>query len=179
MATKVIVGGLDPSLLNFGMCKGIATRDEEKGEVTSLSITHTALATSKTNKNIKYKNVDDLHRAIELGAEMIHFFSDADEIYVELPVGSQSARAMASYGICIGIIAALGDRVFRVAAKDVKIAATGNGNASKQDMIDWATSEYPDLDWLTKTIKKKTTYTKANEHIADSIAALHAGLGIK
>ena len=178
MTTKVLVGGLDPSLSNFGMCKGIATR-KDSVVTTSLDITHTSLITSKTNKNIKYKNMDDLHRAMELGAAMIKFFSSVDEIYVELPVGSQSARAMASYGVCIGIIAALGDRVFRVAAKDVKIAATGNGNASKQDMIDWATSEYPDLDWLTKTIKKKTTYTKANEHIADSIAALHAGLGIK
>ena len=179
MKTKIIVGGLDPSLSSFGMSKGTVVRDSESGEVTLLKVVKSCLTISKSDKTVKYKNMDDLQRAKQLGADMLDFFDNVDHIYVEIPVGSQSARAMASYGICVGVIAALGDRVIRVSAKDVKLIATGDPKASKQDMIDWATSRYPELPWATKTRKGEVSFTGANEHVADSIAAIHAGLNLK
>ena len=102
------------------------------GEINLLKICRSHLETTKSDGTIKYKNMDDLRRAKQLGAAMLEFFEGVDHIYVEIPVGSQSARAMASYGICVGIIAALGDRVIRISSKDVKLIATNNPKASKQ-----------------------------------------------
>lgn len=170
MSTWKMIGGLDPSLSNFGMSKGILINDSK------IQINEIQLVTTKSNPSIKFRNMDDLERAKQLGRAMIEFFSDVDVIYVELPVGSQSSRAQTSYGVCIGVIAALGSRVKRVSAKDVKLVATGNPEASKQDMIDWATNLYPELTWHTKKRNGVLSYTGKNEHVADSIAAIHAGL---
>ena len=169
MGTCKMVGGLDPSLSNFGMAKGTAVNGK-------LTIDQITLVTTLVDSSTKYKNMDDLRRAKELGGVMMDFFEGIDTVYVEIPVGSQSARAMASYGICVGIIAALGKRVVRVSAKDVKLIATDNPKALKRDMINWATNKYPDLPWLTKKRKGELTYTNANEHVADAIAALHVGV---
>ena len=163
------VGGLDPSLSNFGMSRGILF----KGHLTIEGI---ALITTKADKTTQYKNMDDLRRATELSEAMEVFFHDVNSIYVEIPVGSQSARAMASYGICVGILSRLGKKVIRVSAKEVKVIATNNPQASKADMITWATESYPDLPWLTRKVNGEPVYTKANEHVADSIASIHAGL---
>lgn len=169
MTRGKIVGGLDPSLSNFGMSKGLLRNGE-------LEVTDIMLVTTKEDTTIKYKNMRDIKRARQLLLAMQMFFDRVDTVYVEVPVGSQSSRAMASYGICIGILALLGKRLIRVSAKDVKVAATGNPEASKADMIEWATNLYPDLPWLTKQRKGESSFTNANEHVADSIASIKAGL---
>jgi len=169
MKTWEMVGGLDPSLSNFGMSRGAVV--DGKYRVDSIYLT-----TTTADKKCKYKNMDDLRRAQELGKDMLEFFEGIDTIYVELPVGSQSARAMASYGICVGVIAALGKRVIRVSAKDAKEVACDDPKATKADMIEWATTLYPDLPWLTHKRHGEIVYTGANEHVADSIAAVHAGI---
>jgi len=173
------VGGLDPSLSNFGMAKGVAYYKRCATEPWAMDIQEIALVSTKADKATKYKNEDDTRRARELGVAMLTFFEDVDTIYVELPVGSQSARAMASYGICVGVCAALGKRLVRVAAKDVKLIATNNPKAEKAEMIDWATNKYPKLPWLTRKLKGESVLTNANEHVADAIAAIHAGLNLK
>jgi len=83
---------------------------------------------------------------------------------------------MASYGVCLGVIAVLGSKVRRVSAKNVKLVATGNPTAEKKDMIDWAVRKHPSLPWFTTTKKGVTTYANKNEHVADAIAAVHAGV---
>lgn len=163
------VGGLDPSLSSFGMSRGTVHNG-------NINITSILLVTTKEDKTIKYKNERDLARAVQLMSQMQSFFKGINTIYVELPVGSQSARAMASYGICVGVIAALGKKVVRVSAKDVKVTATGNPEASKADMIEWATTSYPDLPWLTRKLNGEAVITNKNEHVADSIAAIHTGI---
>lgn len=67
---------------------------------------------------------------------------DVNMVVVEVPVGSQSARSMASYGICIGILASITKPMIQVTPTEVKMATVGSKTASKQDMIDWATSAY-------------------------------------
>ena len=167
--TNKIVGGLDPSLSNFGMSRGTVYNGV-------LEITSIALVTTKEDKTIKYKNERDLARAQQLLKAMLDFFDMVDTVYVEVPVGSQSARAMASYGICVGVLSALGKKLVRVSAKDVKLFATGNSEATKKDMIDWAVREYPHLPWKTRKVNGELVITNTNEHVADSISAIHAGL---
>jgi Holliday junction resolvasome RuvABC endonuclease subunit len=99
-------------------------------------------------------------------------------VFAEVPVGSQSSRAMCSYGVCIGLLAGLAARVplIQVQPTEVKLAAVGTKTASKEEMIEWATGLYPQLPWFTTKRKGVTTFSAKNEHIADAIAAIYAGI---
>ncbi|WP_370242940.1 hypothetical protein [Marisediminitalea sp.] len=168
----MVVAGIDPSLSNFGLAKGVVYSN-------ALILTDIQLVTSESDKkNKKYvrKNSDDLNRAKQLIEGTRAFISDADLIMVEVPIGSQSARAMASYGICIGILAGLDKPMIQVTPEEVKVAATRKKTATKQDMIDWALQQYPQLPWLTRKRKGFMEYIAKNEHLADAIGAIHAGI---
>jgi len=58
----------------------------------------------------------------------------------------------------------------------VKLATVGTRTASKDDMIQWAHARYPYANWITRKLKGKETLTNANEHLADAIAAVTAGI---
>lgn len=122
------------------------------------------------------KNSDDLERARKLQKAMQSFFNDCAFVCVEIPVGSQSARAMASYGMCIGVVASLNRPLIQVTPSEVKVAATGKKTATKDEMIKWATGLYPYVPWLTKKAKGTISFVNANEHLADATAAIHAGV---
>lgn len=82
---------------------------------------------------------------------------------------------MASYGICVGILGAIradGIPLIEVTPSEVKLAFTGDKNATKQMMIDQAIKLYPDANfprWRGEVCNKA-------EHVADAIAAIHAGV---
>lgn len=166
----ITVVGLDPSLSNFGMVKGTLDMNVGKLTITDMQL----IETSSINKNKKTvrQNSKDLQRARAICDGMSAFIDDAEYIFVEIPVGSQSARAMASYGISIGILASIGIPMFQVTPYEVKEAATGTKTATKQQMIDWAVKKYPFAPWLRHNNK----VTQKNEHLADGIAAIHAGV---
>ena len=113
--------------------------------------------------------------AEQLAAKDIEAARRAKAVFVEVPVGSQSARAMASYGICVGILSAIraeGIPLIEVTPLEVKHTFTGDKNATKQLMIDTAISLYPDANfprWRGEVCSKA-------EHVADAIAAIHAGV---
>lgn len=171
--SNITLVGLDPSMSNFGMVKG--NYDLSTGE---FELTHLKLAETKPdskNKSVR-KNSQDLKRATELCIAMHEFTKGATLICVEIPVGSQSARAMASYGMCIGILASLDIPLIQVTPAEVKLAATDKKTATKQEMIDWAVESFPEANWLTRTVKGVKTYVAKNEHLADALAAIAAGL---
>ena len=82
---------------------------------------------------------------------------------------------MASYGVCVGILGAIrasGVPLIEVTATEVKKTFTGDKNATKQLMIDTAVNLYPDANfprWRGEIVSKA-------EHVADAIAAIHAGV---
>lgn len=155
----VKVGGFDPSLSNFGMVKG--TFDS------TLLISEIALQKTEPTKNKQVrKNSDDLERARQLHNAMQTFFEDVDVVCVEIPHGSQSARAMASYGMCIGILASLDKPLIQITAVENKKAALGKKSGTKEEMIEWGTTTHPEVNWFN--VKSK------DEHIADAISAIHA-----
>lgn len=87
---------------------------------------------------------------------------------------------MKGYGICLGLLAAMrgsNKPFFELTAKEVKLAATGNPEASKAEMIAWGVKKYPQTNWPTEVQKgvERVIVSKA-EHMADAIAAVHAGL---
>lgn len=167
------VAGLDPSLSHFGMVKG--ELDLETGKLFNLQLR--LIQTSPDNQNkIVRKNSTDLKRCRKLHIGMQEFIKDVAMVFVEIPVGSQSARAMASYGMCIGVVAAIQQAVIQVTPTEVKVAATGNKTASKADMIKWAKDAYPDAEWIERVIKGVKNHVNKNEHLSDSLAAIYAGV---
>lgn len=169
----MILAGIDPSLRNFGMVKGHF--EVSQGDFGLSDIT--LIETSSDNKNKKSvrKNSDDLRRATEIYEGMTDFLTGVDIAFVEIPIGSQTSRAMTSYGICIGLLASAKVPLIQVTPAEVKLAATGNKNATKQQMIDWATDTFPDAPWFSHKRGGHTHYSGKNEHVADALAAIFAG----
>lgn len=157
--------GLDPSLNNFGIAKGILTD--------TLSITYTDVIQHKIKKDKTKQNSRDINAALHIFKHLYPLLKDIDVIIVEVPIGSQSSRAMVSYGVCIaliGVISYFNPKVIQVSPFDVK-KLVGSRTASKEDVIQWVQSNHPTLN-LPKAIGKA-------EHIADAIAAIHVGLESK
>lgn len=167
------VAGLDISLNNLGICKVIIK--DRKLTVDELLLVKPDKSDAETKKKVR-KNSDDLRRARWLREGMIEAIADCHIVCVEMPVGSQSARAMASYGICTGVIAGIDKPLIEVTPYDVKLAATGIKTASKEEMIEWAVAKHPEGKWKYKTVKGVKSLTNDNEHMADALAAIYAGL---
>lgn len=174
------VAGLDPSLNNLGMARGVYDTDTDKLTITALELVKTENETAKVVR----RNSDDIRRASELIDGMSTWLgSDIGITFAEIPVGSQSARAMASYGICVGILASVGKagsyrgRLIQVTPTEVKKFATGSKNASKHEMIEWAHGQWPNaIGWLTRKVKGEVKLIDANEHLADACGAINAGI---
>lgn len=170
---KVRVAGLDPSMRNLGMVRGVLDITSSTFFPEQIALVETV--SSPKNKTVR-KNSQDLQRARELYIGMHTFLQDVDLVFVEIPVGSQSARAMASYGICIGLLASIDTAMFQVTPTEIKVTACNSKTATKDMMIKWAVNKHPGLDWFSHKSKGVIKYSNKNEHIADAIGAVHAGL---
>ena len=163
--------GIDPSLNNFGCFAGVI--DLSTGYLDEPFVYLSQLPKEKPNKSVR-QNSKDLQSARFHAENLRTLIANLkpDIICVEIPVGSQSARAMASYGICIGIISGLTAPLIQVTPTEVKLAAVGSKTATKSQMIKWAVDEFPDACWL----KHGGKLTANNEHIADALGAIYAGV---
>lgn len=165
------VAGLDPSLRNWGVCKGTIDLSAGYFVPTEIFTIHTE---DERGKQVR-QNSSDLHTATQLAKPMLELARWAKVIFVEVPVGSQSSRAMASYGVCVGVLGAIrasGAELIEVTPTEVKLNFTGNRTASKDQMIQTAVGSYPNLPW---PMHKGKVAAKA-EHMADAIAAIEAGV---
>jgi hypothetical protein len=163
--------GMDPSLLNWGLAE--ANLCLKSGV---LSTPHLILVqpSDLQGKQIRV-NSNDLHRSEQLAQAVFAAARRAKVIFVEVPVGSQSARAMASYGICVGILGALrseGMQIIEVTAGETKKIFTGDKNAPKRKMIEKAFEFYPNANF---PVHQGKIPDKA-EHLADAIATIHSGV---
>lgn len=166
------VVGFDPSFRNFGLAwaeVNINTLDIEAKRVQLVT------TESRLTKEVR-KNSDDLRRAKELIRGIKMATVDQTFAICEVPQGSQSARASWTLGIALCAVATCPIPMIQVSPTEVKMATVGKKNASKQEMIDWAMSLYPDVNWLMRKSKGKLVPTNANEHLADAVAVIHAGV---
>lgn len=83
---------------------------------------------------------------------------------------------MASYGMCIGVLGCISNSMIQVTPLEVKLAAVGSKTATKAEMIEWATNKYLSAKWLTTKRNGVISFTDKNEHLADALGAIHAGL---
>lgn len=175
MSNIIRIVGIDPSLNNFGFA--VAEVDIETLEIKIQSIKHACPIIEKkaAAKQVR-KNCDDIRRASWLRKQLLLAIDGADFVSVEMPVGSQSARAMASYGMVIGVLTSCTVPMIQVSAAEVKINGAGHKTASKEEMMNWAYNKYPHLNWNTRELKGKKVLNANNEHCADAIGALIAGV---
>lgn len=165
--------GIDPALRHFGFSLvEVNSETNEIERVLSLSLSKTDSVKGRKEK----RSASDLRRAVTHVRALKELTKSADVAVAEIPIGSQSARAMASYGVCIGILASCDIPLIQVSPAQVKIAATGIRTATKLEMIDWAMREFPHKDWLLRKYRGASVAQEKNEHIADSLAAVIAGL---
>lgn len=168
---KISVLGMDPSLRNWGLAS--SSLDLITGMMDD-PILDLICPQDLVGKQVR-KNSSDLHLAEQLAATTIPAAQSAKVIFVEVPVGSQSARAMASYGVCVGVLGAvraLGIPLIEVTATEVKLSLTGKKNATKREMIDAAVAAYPTANWP----RYQGRVIDKAEHLADAIGAIHAGV---
>lgn len=176
-AYKIV--GFDPSLNNWGF--SIATLNQEN---TTYSLTIDRVGIIQPNKpEFKRQNQKDLYAGNYLYSYALPLCEGADFIIAELPIGSQSSRAMVSYAMCLGILGSIQShykdltQFIWVNPDEVKKASVGSKTASKSEIINWAISKHPEANFPTKTVKGQTTIVEGKaEHMADSIAAIYAGL---
>ena len=168
---KIPVVGFDPSLRNWGIAESIL--DLETG---FLDTPHLTLVSPEDMEGKQVRqNSHDLYIANQLAEIVIPIAKKAKVIFVEVPVGSQSARAMVSYGVCIGIlgsIRSMGMQLIEVTPSEVKRTFTGNKLATKEDMIAQAVLQYPQANFP----RCKGRVLNKAEHMADAIATIHAGV---
>lgn len=122
------------------------------------------------------QNSSDLFLTRQLAEGVLPVARKAKCIFVEVPVGSQSARSMASYGFCIGVLGAViaeGIPLIEVTALESKLAFSGKKDATKQDMIDAGLAQYPDANW---PMHNGAVSAAKAEHVADALGAIHAGV---
>ena len=171
------VVGMDPSLRNWGIAKGIFIPGlASRLHLEEVDVINPELPTGKQVR----QNSLDLESAKQLCAAALSAAKGAQAIFVEVPVGSQSARAMASYGICVGVLGALratGIPFFEVTPTEVKMASAGKKTATKLEMIQWAMNQHPEANWPVYKQKGELKVSEAKaEHMADATAAIYAGL---
>ena len=170
------VCGLDPSLRNWGHSTGVYNTETKQLIIYHLGVINPVLPTGKQVR----QNSLDLEAAKQLFEGTYIAIKEAQAVFVEVPVGSQSARAMASYGVCVGVLGALRASnipFFEVSPTEVKLAGYGKKTATKQDMIQWAMDKHPEANWPMYKQKGVSIVSEAKaEHMADSVAAIYAGL---
>ncbi|WP_062120246.1 hypothetical protein [Aureimonas sp. AU40] len=163
------IAGLDVALSNYGIVKLTLDLEPLKITVDDMRVIQTERMVSKEVR----KNSDDLRRALEIVDGQRDFISDCAVAFAEVPSGSQSATASYALGVATGALASCPVPIIQVQNFEVKLAAVGTKTASKEEMIEWAAEKYPDAPWPKRG--KKVIKGQA-EHLADAIAAVHAGL---
>ena len=148
----------DPSLSNWGIAYMSYTPSYMELKATDIIQTK-PLKNSKLSKAQQdMTRIDTLYKGIQEALE------EADIVVIELPIGSQSARAMASYGVCLGLISSVNKPRIYVSPNQVK-KVVGKNTTSKEEIMDWVNKRHPNI--LPKTKSKA-------EHMADAVVAIYA-----
>lgn len=168
---KIPVVGMDPSLTNWGIAKGLLDLEDGCLEVLDLQVIETEVG---KNKQVRV-NSTDLGRAELLAKSAMEAAQWSKVVFAEVPVGSQSANAMKAYGVCVGILGAIrasGVQIIEVTALEVKLHLSGKKHATKEQMIKAAVALYPNANFP----KQGERVTNKAEHVADALGAIHAGV---
>ena len=163
--------GFDPSLRNWGIA---AAKYDPKTD--QLDVFHFDVIQPKLSNDKQVRvNSRDVESAMQLFQKAKAVMQGSHIVCIEVPHGSQSARAMASYGICIGVIGALKALdipVIEVSALDVK-KVLGKKDASKAEVIAFVQAKHPNAPYPMHL--NQINQSKA-EHCCDAVVAIYAAM---
>lgn len=171
---KIKLVGIDPAMVNFGFAIAQYDLISATYEIEKLILVKTAI--DKKERKVVRKSSDDLRRARLLHTALHFACRDAVMAMCEMPVGSQNAAAMKSYGMCLGVIASCPVSLVQLTPEEVKMAAVGHRQAAKEEMIEWAINKFPGANWLTERKKGVVRFLNNNEHLADAVGTIEAGI---
>jgi hypothetical protein len=152
---------IDASLNNVGLC--IA-------EINGKQVNILKIELISLKRQGKHKSKADAERVKIISARLRYYCKGVDLIMAELPSGSINASGAWSLGCAVGIVGSLPKPIIWVSPLEVKKVV--HKKASKREMIDWATTKFPDLDW----IRYRGRITNQNEHVSDACAVIFAAL---
>ena len=172
--TEYTLVGFDPSLSNWGVAVFLLDIETMRAKVTQLDV----IKSERIQGKHQTASSADLIRTTGLAKAVLEYVKEADFIFTEMPIGSQSAAAMRGYGTVLGILGTLSvnHHLFEVMPSQVK-GVTGDPTASKKEMIEWAHRAHPEAPWPTQVVKGQTKLVADKaEHMADAIATVYAGV---
>lgn len=170
---QIPVAGFDPSMRNWGLA--LALLDLQEGHLTTPHLEVIKTAEEPKGKQVR-QNSFDLEASEALAKRALEAARRSKAVFVEVPHGSQSASGMKGYGICIGVLGAIraeGIPIIEVSESESKKNFTGKRTATKDEMIQTAMQWYPQANWPMRGGK---VVAGTAEHMADAIAAIHAGV---
>lgn len=172
---KIKIIGIDSSLNNTGVAVGYYDSKTQQVTIEKISL----LENTDTNKAVK-KQVRASTTTVKKCRNTYEFISDiikSEEpkvIFAETPSGSKSFSAGKSYGTTCQLIGSIYPEPLELTPTEVKKNSIGSQTASKKEIIQWAYNLWPNLTW---NINKTTGALKnKNEHMADAIAIIYAGV---
>ncbi len=161
---------IDPSMSNLGLAWGFITPNStiviDGADVIETEPTKSKQIRASSDTIARCK---DLRNGINL---VLTNFRPA-VIFAETPTGSQSAAGMKNYGISCMLLASLPIDPIEVTPTEVKLAVTTSKTTSKEMMISTVYAMHPGDFWPRN---KQGHLSNKCEHIADAIAAAHAGI---
>lgn len=177
MKTTIQIAGIDPSLRNTGIAIG-----ELDTKTWLLKITKLHLVKTEPGKT-RPASEDLLHRCMEIHHAVHQHTAGCQQVCAELPTGGSTKQA--AFNLGAGFVAALVGlpaSVVPVTPYDVKRAALGHLPSKQRDkkaMVAWVMQGHPEAPWPTYErdgVVHPVTDIKHLEHLADAIAAIHAGI---
>ncbi len=170
--------GIDAAFANMGFAQVSIDR---RGLVTCTGLKLISTEGKSDGKGVR-KSSTELRRAREL-VEAVNAECAGNMIaFVEVPSGSQSAAVARSLGIVVGVLASCPIPIIEVSPLEVKRAVNPGRKAkvSKDDIIKWAAKRWPNADWILHERSGKTwkkgDLQNCNEHLADALATIAAGI---
>jgi Holliday junction resolvasome RuvABC endonuclease subunit len=179
--SSVLVAGLDPALANFGIARMWLDLDTLS---LSLDRFRTIVTEKRAGKGKAIRqNSDDLRRARELHDGLHEELKDCSFAFGEIPSGAQHARSAFGFGVAVGVLASCKIPLFEVMPLETKLGSVGVKTAEKPEIIAWAAGLYPNAPWqrYESATRGKRPHQKGdlhddNEHVADAIAIVNAGI---
>lgn len=175
---KIKIIAQDPSMSNWGLVAATFNTDTGKVEINEMMTIHKNKLEKSVKKALRVSNID-LNVARDLSKGINSFFDKYKPAFtiVEIPHGSQSSASMKGYGICLGLLGAVNTQMIQMTEMECKVNALGKRTATKKEMIAYAMAKHPEAKWHRRMFKGELVGVDGkNEHIADAIAALYAGL---
>lgn len=167
---EIKVVAFDPSLTNWGVAVGRLNLETFEVEIDDLQ----TICTEKSKDRSIRLSYDDVARWREIYKGVSPLLQDAKLVFSEIPAGAKDANAAFALGGVKAMLGALNKPLIQVMPKETKLASVGSSTATKKEVINWAVKQYPDAPW--QRVKKTGTVMMKNEHMADAVAVLHAGL---